>query len=206
MELNIAGNGTMYLGLEQELANLHRKLAALVFSSYYVANDATLSILSSELPNCILFSDIMNHAPMIQSMGYSGAKQVIYEHNDLENLETKLKQYPKEQPKIIAFESVYSMCGSRTYQGNLWFGRTVWFSYFLERGTRSRTLPRGAGFAEHLDYNAYFAAGDSSNAIPGSVMDRIDSITGTLSKAYDTVIRTWVHHHDFVTAGCCGRC
>ena len=109
---NIAGNGAMHLSLEQELANLHRKPAALVFSSCYVANDATLSTLGAKLPGCIFFSDTMNHASMIQGMRHSGAKRVLFKHNDLEDLEAKLKQYPKDTPKVIAFESVYSMCGS----------------------------------------------------------------------------------------------
>ena len=109
---NIAGNGAMHLGLEEELAALHRKPAALVFSSCYVANDATLSTLGSKLPGCVIFSDRMNHASMIQGMRHSTAKRVIFNHNDLEDLESKLQQYPKETPKIIAFESVYSMCGS----------------------------------------------------------------------------------------------
>jgi 5-aminolevulinate synthase len=109
---NIAGNSAMHLGLEQELASLHRKPAALVFSSCYVANDATLSTLGSKLPDCIIFSDRMNHASMIQGMRHSGAKKVIFNHNDLADLESKLQQYPTETPKIIAFESVYSMCGS----------------------------------------------------------------------------------------------
>lgn len=102
----------MHLGLEQEVAALHRKPAALVFSSCYVANDATLSTLGSKLPGCVFFSDSMNHASMIQGMRHSGANRVIFKHNDLEDLESKLKQYPKETPKVIAFESVYSMCGS----------------------------------------------------------------------------------------------
>ncbi len=109
---NIAGNGAMHLALEQELANLHRKDAALVFSSCYVANDATLSTLGTKLPGCVFFSDTMNHASMIQGMRHSPAKRVLFKHNDLEDLEAKLKQYPKETPKVIAFESVYSMCGS----------------------------------------------------------------------------------------------
>lgn len=111
---NIAGNGAMHLGLEKELAGLHRKEAALVFSSCYVANDATLSTLGSKLPGCVFFSDASNHASMIQGMRHAGpkAKRVIWNHNDLEDLENKLKEYPKETPKVIAFESVYSMCGS----------------------------------------------------------------------------------------------
>lgn len=109
---NIAGNGAMHLGLEREIAALHRKPAALVFSSCYVANDATLSTLGSKLPGCVYFSDTMNHASMIQGMRHSGAKKVLFKHNDLEDLEGKLQMFPKETPKIIAFESVYSMCGS----------------------------------------------------------------------------------------------
>ena len=102
----------MHLALEAEVASLHRKPAALVFSSCYVANDATLTTLGQKLPGCIYFSDSMNHASMIQGIRHSGAKKVIWKHNDLEDLENKLKEWPLETPKIIAFESVYSMCGS----------------------------------------------------------------------------------------------
>lgn len=102
----------MHLALEDELAALHRKDGALVFSSCYVANDATLSTLGTKFPGCVIFSDRMNHASMIQGMRHSTAKRIIFEHNDLEDLEQKLSQYPKSVPKIIAFESVYSMCGS----------------------------------------------------------------------------------------------
>ena len=94
------------------MAALHRKPSALVFSSCYVANDATLSTLGAKLPGCVYFSDSSNHASMIQGIRHSGANKVIWKHNDLEDLENKLKEWPKETPKIIAFESVYSMCGS----------------------------------------------------------------------------------------------
>jgi len=109
---NIAGNGSWHVNLEKELAALHRKPAALVFSSCYVANDATLSTLGAKLPGCVYFSDSSNHASMIQGIRHSGAKKVIWKHNDVTDLENKLKEWPKETPKIIAFESVYSMCGS----------------------------------------------------------------------------------------------
>lgn len=109
---NIAGNGALHLSLEDELASLHRKSAALVFSSCYVANDATLATLGAKLPGCVIFSDESNHASMIQGIRHSGAKKVIWKHNDVVDLEEKLKAVPKETPKIIAFESVYSMCGS----------------------------------------------------------------------------------------------
>ncbi|KAJ3483246.1 hypothetical protein NLJ89_g12077 [Agrocybe chaxingu] len=186
---NIAGNGANHLALEQELAKLHRKPAALVFSSCYVANDATLSTLGSKLPECVLFSDTMNHASMIQGMRHSGAKKVIFKHNDLEDLENKLKQYPKEQPKIIAFESVYSMCGSIGPIKEICdlaekYGALTFLDEVHAVGLYG---PRGAGVAEHLDYDAHAAAGDSPDPIPGSVMDRVDIITGTLGKAYGAV-------------------
>ncbi|KIL68271.1 hypothetical protein M378DRAFT_158803 [Amanita muscaria Koide BX008] len=186
---NIAGNSAMHLGLEQELAALHRKNAALVFSSCYVANDATLATLGSKLPGCVIFSDKMNHASMIQGMRHSVAKRVIFNHNDLVDLESKLQQYPKETPKIIAFESVYSMCGSIGPIKEICdlaeqYGAITFLDEVHAVGLYG---PRGAGVAEHLDYDLHKAAGQSPDPIPGSVMDRIDIITGTLGKAYGAV-------------------
>ncbi|KAA1466113.1 5-aminolevulinate synthase, partial [Dentipellis sp. KUC8613] len=186
---NIAGNASWHLNLEKELADLHRKPAALVFSSCYVANDATLSTLGSKLPGCVYFSDASNHASMIQGIKHSGAKKVIWKHNDMEDLENKLKQWPKETPKIIAFESVYSMCGSIGPIKEICdlaekYGAITFLDEVHAVGLYG---PRGAGVAEHLDYDAYVAAGQSSDPIPGSIMDRIDIITGTLGKAYGAV-------------------
>lgn len=197
---NIAGNGAMHLSLEQELANLHRKPAALVFSSCYVANDATLATLGSKLPGCVYFSDTMNHASMIQGMRHSGAKRVIFKHNDLEDLEAKLQQYPKETPKIISFESVYSMCGSIGPIKEICdladqYGALTFLDEVHAVGLYG---PRGAGVAEHLDYDAQLAAGQSSEPIKGSVMDRVDIITGTLGKAYGAVGGYIAGSDDFV--------
>ncbi|KAJ7068044.1 pyridoxal phosphate-dependent transferase [Mycena amicta] len=197
---NIAGNGAMHLGLEQELASLHRKPAALVFSSCYVANDATLATLGSKLPGCILFSDSMNHASMIQGMRHSGAKRVIFKHNDLVDLESKLAQYPKETPKIIAFESVYSMCGSIGPIKEICdlaeqYGALTFLDEVHAVGLYG---PRGAGVAEHLDYDAHKAAGNSPEPISGTVMDRVDIITGTLGKAYGAVGGYIAGSDDFV--------
>ncbi|KAF9057301.1 5-aminolevulinate synthase [Panaeolus papilionaceus] len=197
---NIAGNGAMHLALEQEVARLHRKPAALVFSSCYVANDATLATLGSKLPGCVYFSDSMNHASMIQGMRHSGAKRVIFKHNDLEDLESKLKQYPKETPKIIAFESVYSMCGSIGPIKEICdladqYGALTFLDEVHAVGLYG---PRGAGVAEHLDYEAHRAAGDSPYPIKGSVMDRVDIITGTLGKAYGAVGGYIAGSDDFV--------
>lgn len=170
----------MHLALEEELAALHRKPGALVFSSCYVANDATLATLGSKFPGCIIFSDTMNHASMIQGMRHSGAKRVIFKHNDLEDLEQKLAQYPKGVPKIIAFESVYSMCGSIGPIKEICdladtYGAITFLDEVHAVGMYG---PHGAGVAEHLDFEAQKRAGKSREAIPGSVMDRIDIITG----------------------------
>ncbi|KAI0308752.1 5-aminolevulinate synthase [Amylostereum chailletii] len=186
---NIAGNASWHLNLEKELANLHRKPSALVFSSCYVANDAALATLGSKLPGCVYFSDSMNHASMIQGIKHSGAKKVIWKHNDLVDLENKLKEWPRETPKIIAFESVYSMCGSIGPIKEICdladkYGALTFLDEVHAVGLYG---PRGAGVAEHLDYEAQRAAGNSSETIPGSVMDRVDIITGTLGKAFGAV-------------------
>lgn len=186
---NIAGNGQMHLALEEELADLHRKPAALVFSSCYVANDATLATLGSKLPGCVIFSDSMNHASMIQGIRHSNARKVIFKHNDTADLEAKLAQFPKETPKIIAFESVYSMCGSVGPIEKICdlaeeYGAITFLDEVHAVGMYG---PNGAGVAEHLDFEAQQAMGRSADPVKRSAMDRIDIITGTLGKAYGVV-------------------
>jgi 5-aminolevulinate synthase len=169
---NIAGNSQLHLSLENELADLHKKEAALVFSSCFVANDATLTTLASKMPNCVIFSDSANHASMIQGIRNSRAKKFVFRHNDLQHLEELLQSVDINLPKIIAFESVYSMSG---YIGPIAEIAALARKYnaltFLDEvhavGMYGNT---GAGVAEYID-----------------CMSEIDLITGTLGKAYGVV-------------------
>jgi 5-aminolevulinate synthase len=108
---NISGNSHYHIELESELADLHGKEAALLFTSGYVSNEATLSTLAKLLPGCIVFSDALNHASMIAGIKNSGCEKQVFRHNDLAHLEELLAAAPEDSPKLIAFESVYSMDG-----------------------------------------------------------------------------------------------
>ena len=108
---NIGGNTHYHVDLEAELADLHGKDGALLFTSGYVSNDATLSTIAKILPGCVIFSDELNHASMIAGIRNSGAEKRVFRHNDLEHLEELLAAEDADTPKLIAFESVYSMEG-----------------------------------------------------------------------------------------------
>ncbi|HET9630429.1 MAG TPA: 5-aminolevulinate synthase [Novosphingobium sp.] len=108
---NIGGNTHYHIELEAELADLHGKDGALLFTSGYVSNDATLSTLARILPGCVIFSDELNHASMIAGIRNSGAEKKVWRHNDVAHLEQLLAETDPELPKLIAFESVYSMDG-----------------------------------------------------------------------------------------------
>ncbi len=108
---NISGTATQHVALEAELADLHGKEAALLFTSGYVSNWASLSTLGARLPNCTILSDEMNHASMIEGIRHSRANKKLWKHNDPEDLDRKLSDLPHDNAKVVAFESVYSMDG-----------------------------------------------------------------------------------------------
>ncbi|KJR86404.1 5-aminolevulinate synthase [Sporothrix schenckii 1099-18] len=181
---NISGHNRHAVHLEETVARLHAKESALVFSSCYVANDATLATLGSRMPGCVILSDSLNHASMIQGIRHSGTQKIVFRHNDVEDLEAKLAALPLNVPKIIAFESVYSMCGSIGPIEAICdladkYGALTFLDEVHAVGMYG---PNGAGVAEHLDFDAHVQGRPS-----GTLMDRIDIITGTLGKAYGCV-------------------
>jgi 5-aminolevulinate synthase len=169
---NIAGNSHAVVELEAEIADLHRKPAALVFSSGYVANEASLGTLGRILPGCVIFSDEKNHASMIAGIRGSGAEKRIFRHNDVEHLESLLQQTAPEQPKIIAFESLYSMDGDVAPLAQICdlADRFDALTYLDEVHAVGLYGPHGAGIAER-----------------DGLMHRIDVIEGTLAKGFGVV-------------------
>ena len=169
---NIAGTNHPLIKLEHELADLHRKEAALVFTSGYVSNQTGIATIANLIPNCLILSDALNHNSMIEGVRRSGCEKRIWRHNDVEHLEHLLRETGAERPKLIVFETLYSMDGDVAPVHRICdlAARYGAMTYADEVHAVGMYGARGAGVAERE-----------------GAMDRIDVLEGTLAKAFGCI-------------------
>lgn len=182
---NISGTTRYHVDLERELASLHGKTGALLFTSGYVANDATLSTLGKILPGLIIYSDALNHASMIEGIRRSKGEYRVFSHNDVEHLRALLENDDPERPKLIAFESVYSMDGD--------IGPIKEICDLADEFNALTYLDEVHAVGMYGDEGAGVAQRDE-------VMDRVDIIEGTLGKAYGVMGGYIAAHETMVDA------
>ena len=169
---NISGTNHYHVLLEQELAKLHKKEAGLIFTSGYVANLTTLSTIGQMLPDCVIISDALNHNSMIAGIKHSRSEKMIFKHNDLEDLERKLKKVNSHQPKMIAFESVYSMDGDISP-----------IKEICDLAEKYNALT----FLDEVHAVGLYGNHGAGVAERDGIMDRIDIIQGTMAKGFGVV-------------------
>ncbi|XP_048111671.1 5-aminolevulinate synthase, nonspecific, mitochondrial isoform X1 [Alosa alosa] len=169
---NISGTSKFHVDLEHELADLHGKDAALLFTSCFVANDSTLFTLAKMLPGCEIYSDAGNHASMIQGIRNSGAKKFIFRHNDVDHLRDLLKKSDPSTPKIVAFETVHSMDGAVCP---------------LEEMCDVAHEYGGITFVDEVHAVGLYGARGGGIGDRDGVMHKMDIISGTLGKAFGCV-------------------
>ena len=169
---NISGTNHYHILLEEELADLHQKEASLIFTSGYVANLTTLSTIGQMLPNCVILSDSNNHNSMIAGIRHSGSEKIIFKHNDVVDLENKLIGLDKNRPKVIAFESVYSMDGDIAPVKEI-----------CDLAEKYGALT----FLDEVHAVGLYGANGAGVAERDNLMNRIDIIQGTLAKGFGVV-------------------